>query len=216
MTEGFSKRNVTVCAGLSGYGKSTFGLRYLVNADLSVRFLFDPEPGEFDPSMGEFAERLGLDACRTPFDLAKHLCQGWVAFDPHTIYAGQVEEGFKMFCDIAWEMSADIPGRKIIVVDEVWNYCTPQAIPQELKTIVQSGRKRGLRLLVNTQEPQRLHSTIKGGMSEVVCFRLQADGPLSFAEEFGFNRNEVSQLPPLHFVARNMDSGGELRGSIEV
>jgi hypothetical protein len=58
--------------------------------------------------------------------------------------------------------------------------------------------------------------TIKGGMSEVVCFRLQAEGPLSFAQEFGFDPAEISQLAPLYFVARNMDSGGELRGQIKV
>ena len=45
-----NKRSVTLCAGVSGSGKSTFCLRYLVNADLAVRFCFDAE--------GEFAHRL--------------------------------------------------------------------------------------------------------------------------------------------------------------
>jgi hypothetical protein len=58
--------------------------------------------------------------------------------------------------------------------------------------------------------------TLKSAMSEVVCFRLQGEGPLSFAEQFGFDREEVANLPPLSYVARNLDSGGELRGVIAV
>jgi hypothetical protein len=67
---------------------------------------------------------------------------------------------------------------------------------------------------VETQQPQRLNMTLKTCMSEVVCFRLQGDGPLEFAREFGFDRDEVAALAPLHFVSRNLDSGGELRGMI--
>jgi len=39
---------------------------------------------------------------------------------------------------------------------------------------------------------------------------------LDFAEEYGFARAEVSALAPLQFVARNLDSGGELRGRVKV
>jgi hypothetical protein len=211
-----SRRNVTVVCGISGYGKSTLGLRWLANAPLTTRFLFDPEPGEFNPELGEFAERLRLRPTRNAFELFKHFAQGWVIFDPHTLFPGQVEEAFSFFCDWAWEKSLEVPGRKAIVVDEVWQYCTPQLMPQPLRTIVQSGRKRGLQLVVNTQEPHRLNGTIKAGMSEVICFRLQSEGPLSFAKEFGFDLDEVRALAPLQFVARNMDSGGELRGSIKL
>src|SRR5437899_264938 len=108
-------RNVTVCAGVSGSGKSTFGLRYLVNADLSVRFLFDPDAGEFNPDLGEFADRLGLAPATDYFSLGKTLCQGWVAFDPHRQFTGRLQVGFEFFCEWAWEKSAQIPGNKIIV-----------------------------------------------------------------------------------------------------
>jgi hypothetical protein len=53
-------------------------------------------------------------------------------------------------------------------------------------------------------------------MSETVCFRLQGDRCLDWAENYGFNREEVSTLPVLSFVARNQDTGGELRGRIKV
>jgi hypothetical protein len=208
------KRSVIVVAGVSSYGKTTFALRYLVNASFSARFLFDPDPGEFNPDKGEFADRLGLPAAHNLYDLALGLVRGWIPFDPHELLPGQMEAAFNFFCEFAWNKSLELPGEKIIVAQDAYKYCTPQMMPLPLKTIVQSGSKRRLCLLVDTQEPQRLNSTIKSGMSEVVCFRLQGDGPLSFAEEFGFNRAEIENLDKWHFVARNLDSGGELRGKI--
>src|SRR6267154_4632569 len=169
-------RNVTVCAGTSGFGKSTFGLRLLANSpDLAVRFLFDPDCGEFNPNIGEFADRLGLQPARTLYELSLSLCQGWVAFDPHTVFPGQMKEAFNFFCNLAWEMSAEIPGKKLLVADEIWNYQTPQGIPQPLQTIVQSGRKRGLHLMTNIQQPNKLNDAILNGVSEFVCFRLQSE-----------------------------------------
>ena len=40
---------------------------------------------------------------------------------------------------------------------------------------------------------------------------------LEFVEKtYGFDPDEVSRLEPLHFVARNLDSQGELRGKIKL
>jgi hypothetical protein len=207
---------VTVVAGLSGYGKNTFMLRYLVNATLSARYLFDPDPGEFNPDVGEFANRLRLPPAQDAYDLALALCQGWVCFDPHTLFVGNPAGGVNFFCDWAYETAAAIPGEKALVIDEMWKYCSSQTIPQPIRNVALSGRKRRLQLFVLTQEPQRLNMTLKGGMSEIVCFRLQGNGALAWAEEYGFRREEVGNLDRLQWVARNLDSGGELRGRLKV
>jgi hypothetical protein len=203
-----NKRSVTIVAGLSGTGKSTFALRYLVNAPLAVRFCFDVE--------GEFAERLGLPAASHPYELQLHACGGWVLFDPHQLFAGRIEEAFAFFCEWAYRFSERVPGRKVLVVDEVWKYCTPNAIPTELALVTQSGRKRGLALLVNTQLPNKLNGSILNEVSEFVCFRLQQAKVLEKAGEYGFDAEELKALPDLQFVARNLDSGGERRGRIKV
>jgi hypothetical protein len=203
-----NKRSVTIVAGLSGTGKSTFALRYLVNAPLAVRFCFDVE--------GEFAERLGLPPAREPYDLQLHACQGWVLFDPHQLFAGRIEEAFSFFCEWTYRFSERVPGKKVLVVDEVWKYCTPNAIPPELALVTQSGRKRGLALLVNTQLPNKLNGSILNEVSEFVSFRLQQDKALEKAAEYGFDLEELKALADLQFVARNLDSGGERRGRIKV
>jgi hypothetical protein len=208
-------RNVIIVAGVSGNGKSTFGLRYLVNADLSARFLFDPDPGEFNPDLGEFADRLGLPPARDLYGLSLSLVRGSVAFDPHALFPGRLREAFAFFCEWAWEKSLDIPGQKVLVVDEIWAYQTHQSIPFELQTIVQSGRKRGLQLMVNIQQPNRLNDTIINGASEVICFKLQGKS-LETVERFGFKPEEVEALQPLEWIGRNVDTGGELRGRIKL
>jgi hypothetical protein len=211
-----SLRNITVCAGVSGSGKSTFALRYLVNADLAVRYIFDPAPGEFNPNVGEFSDRLGMRAATDGYELGLALCRGWVIFDPHTLFPGRLKEAFDFFCEWAYETALRIPGQKILVVDEAWLYQTTQGIPLELQTIVQSGRKRGLALMTNLQEPNRLNSSLRNGVSELVCFQLQSDLAVECVEGYGFKPDEVRALAPLEFVAKNLDTGGELRGKIEV
>jgi hypothetical protein len=211
-----TKRALAVVAGLSGYGKNTFVNRFLANADLSARFIFDPDPGEFNPTVGEFADRLKLSPTVTEYDLAMHLIRGWLLFDPHHLFTGRLKEAADFICDYAWEKSLTLPGEKVIVLDEVWQYCNHNTIPEAIQRIAVAGRKRQLKMVVATQQPQRLNMTIKTCMSEVVCFRLQSDGPLSFAQEFGFDRDEVANLAPLQFISRNLDSGGELRGSIPI
>lgn len=208
------KRSIVVTAGCSGFGKTTFAIRALLNLDLTTRFLFDTDPGEFNRNLGEFADRLKLPAAQSPYELSLNLVRGWVAFDPHALFPGNLENACNFFCEWAWEKSLELPGEKMIVIQDAYRFCTPHFVPDPMKVIVQSGRKRQLTMMVDAHEPQKLNSTFKSGMSEIICFRLQGDGPLSFAEEFGFNREEVANLDQLQFVARNLDSGGELRGRI--
>ncbi len=209
-----SLRSVTVNAGMSGSGKSSLGIRYLLNAPLSYRFLFDPDPGERNLTLGEFADRLKLPPARDQAELAENLCRGWIAFDPWTLFPGKVEEAFDWFCRWTFEVCGRLPGDKLLVVDEVWKYCSPVSIPFWLTRVVKEGRKRGLRLMVNIQEPHRLSGRISAEMSELICFRLQLPRALEWLGPFDVEAQEVARLAPLQFVARNLDSGGMLRGRV--
>jgi hypothetical protein len=213
-----TRRAVTVVAGLSGYGKNTFVLRYLVNAQLSARFLFDPDPGEFNPHVGEFADRLQFEPTCDPYQLSLHLTRpgGWLAFDPHYLFEGNPAAGLDFWCEWCFEKSLAIPGEKAIVVDELWQYVSPQRMPMGIRKAALSGRKAGLKLFVITQEPARMNETLKGACSELVCFRLQSPKQLEFVASLGFDADEVASLAPLAYIARNLDSGGEIRHTIKV
>lgn len=212
-------RNVTLVCGVSGTGKTTFALRYLVNADLAVRFVFDPDCGEepLPRDRGEFSARLRLPPAFDVHTMGLSLCRGWVLFDPHTLFPGQLQTAFEFFCEWVWEKSLQIPGRKLLLVDEAYCYQSVHSIPAHLQMAVQSGRRRGLHCMTISQQPNRLNDSVKAGVSELVAFKLQTDPALDLVEKtYGLNRDEVSQLQALHFVARNCDSGGELRGRIKI
>jgi len=204
-----NKRSVTICAGVGQSGKSTFAFRYLINGDFTARFIFDPE--------GEAAQRLQLAPARDVYDLGLALCSsgGWVIFDPHTLFPGRVADGCAFFCEWTFEMASRLPGQKVLMVDEVWKFISSQKVPEELALCVQTGRKRGLGTVLNTQLPNKLHLALRNECSELVCFRLQDSAVLEFPVERGFNAEELRALPDLHFISR-AEQGGELRGQIKV
>lgn len=211
-----SQRNVTVVSGVSGMGKGLFDRRLLLNHDYALRFIFDSENSERDPAKLDFADWLGLRSARTPYDLCAAACSGWIAFDPHEKFAGRLEEALDVFLQWALDLSLEVPGEKIIVVPEIWRYCKPQWIPKPLAEIVQSGRRRRLHLLVDTQEPNRLNSSILNGVSEWVTFKLTGELALDQVKHYGFDPAVVSQLKSFEFISRDQDTGGELRGTVAV
>ena len=217
------KRSVVVVAGVPSVGKSTWCIRLLINGDFTARFVFDPQPGEFNADIGEFADRLKVEPTKTPFQICSHLLRqphpgikgSFVCLDPHEHFPN-VKAGFDFLCEWAWQKSAELPGDKVIVVDDGYLFCTPHNIPEPMERICYSGSKRRLAFVINSQQPHLLNSTVKSCCSEIVCFRLQGEGSLKFAEQNGFNRDEVANLPPLHFVGRSMDTGGERRGKLKI
>lgn len=199
---------VTLVCGSSGSGKTSFAIRYLLNARLSTRFIFDPD--------GEFAKRLHYHAALEPGDLDWQLCRGWIVFDPSNVFPGRRETAFAFFCDWAWEVSARLPGRKLLVIDEVWRHCSPHAIPPEFATLAQTGRKRQLELMLTTQQPQRLNGAVLNEVTELVCFRLQFERALETVGAFGLDVDAIRSLAPFAFVSMNTNSGAELVGSVRL
>ncbi len=205
-------RCVTVVTGVSRSGKSTFALRYLLNKPFAYRFVFDAETGP----QQNYALRLNCDPAGDELSAAVGLIRGWVLFNPHVLYPGRLPEAFNAFCAWAFERSKELPGRKVLVVDEAWKYISPLRYPQEIASCVQTGSAYGLECMFNTQLPHKLHEAISNECSELVCFRLQGEKSLAWVKDKGVTPSEVSALTPLHFVSRNLDTGGELRGKIEL
>jgi hypothetical protein len=202
-----ARKSVTLSAGVSQSGKTTFALRYLLNAPLARRFIFDPDE--------EISRRLKLTPARTPFDLETVRHRPWIIFDPNTLFPGRHAAAFSFFCDWCFAISATIPGAKCLLVDEVWKYCSPAAIPPELATICQTGRKRGLGLFVCTQRPNQLNGAILGEVNEAVAFKLQFPRALeTMQKNFQMDPAGIANLPMMHFRAINTDTGGTREGIV--
>lgn len=200
-------KQFTAVCGVSESGKTTFVNRYLLNAPgLSARFLFDPD--------GEFADRLKLPPVTTPAELDRASGTGWVSFDPGQMFPGRADVGFRFFCAWCHRYASVTPGRKIIVVDEVWKFCTPQSVPGELAVILQTGRKVGLEGMFLTQRPNRMNGTIHNELTELVSFRLQERAAVEKVVEFDERFELVRKLPAGTFRAINLKTGGLLDGRV--
>lgn len=207
------RKTLAIICGNSGSGKTSFALRYLANSyhHHACRFIFDPDAG----AANSYSRRLRVPPARTPGELATALLRGTVIFDPDTLFPGRRESGFEFFAEWILAKAKRIPGRKVFLADEVWRYCSPHYIPGPLAEIVQTGRHSGLEVLTLTQAPNRLHGRILNEATEVIAFRLLFRRALETLTEFGFDREEVLRLPPLRFVALDLETGGSLRGAVK-
>jgi len=202
-----ARRSITLAAGASGTGKTTFALRSLVaDRSLACRFLFDAE--------GEFARRLGLTPAETTEELACSLEDGFTVFDPHRLFPGRLAAAFDWFCTWCFNVSGRLGGPKVLLVDEAWKYCSPHSIPFSMANCIQTGRKHGLGMIFATQRPNKLNEAITNEVTECVCFRLQGGNALRRVEELGADPSEVAGLAPGAFVSVNVQSGQATRGRL--
>jgi hypothetical protein len=198
----------TVVAGVSGSGKTTFALRYLVaRRDFTCRFLFQ-EPKR------DFTQRLQLPDAETPEELALAVEDGFVIYHPAAMWQGDWNAGLEWFADWSYAQAAQMPGRKILLVDEMWKYCSPHKVPRGIMRWVNDGRSFGCETLFASTQPNKLNETLLNGATEIVSFSLRGRNALASVEGLGLDGDEVATLAPGAFVARNCETGGELRGRL--
>jgi len=189
--------------GASGTGKTTYALKFVTHAPARHVFLFDAE--------GEFSPRLQLAPCRTVYELDQAIASGWICFDPHIMFPGDLEGALEYFAKLTLRAAALLPGRKLFVVDELGNYTGGSVIPQPLKTLAQTGRRYGVDGVFMAQQPNELHNTIRCQLTEMVCFQLTDATALEIPKKFGFDIEAIRALKPFEFICRNK-RGQEVRG----
>ncbi len=197
---------VTVAAGMSTSGKSTFALRYLVAQDFTCRFIFDD-------GAKKMAHKLGLVCAETWEECEMAVEDGFVCFDPSILFPGRNEEACDAFTDWSYKKASTLPGRKILLVDEVWQYCSPHYIPVPLAQWIQNGAKHGMECFFCTQLPSNLNKSFNAHITETVCFFLQGHTELDWVKRRGFEPDEISRLPLGCFVSRGL-TGAEARARL--
>lgn len=196
----------TLIVGMTGSGKTTFTIRYLLNVTCACRFLFD------DGS--RFSRRLRVTPAYTARQVEDALDSRWVVFNPARMFPDDYAAGFAWFCQWVFDCAGRGPGLKVLVVDELWQWADSRAIPRTLRLCTQAGRERGVQLFTGTQEPHRVNSSIVGQAAELVCFRLQEPKAWACMKELGADPDQVAALPLGSFIAWNRLSGGKLAGKL--
>lgn len=195
----------TLVSGQSRSGKTFLSLKNLSTvACAPLRFIFDP--------LGIMAETCRMPCAETEEELMMSLESGFVFFDPSHLFPGRQKDGFIWFAGWSYRIAQRAAGRKLLLVDECWKYCTPNAIPGPLAEWVQDGAKWGCETMFVTQAPNKLHSSITGQLTEVIAFRTVDRLALDVLAGLGFDPAELSKLPPGKFIGLNLFSGRVWRG----
>lgn len=207
----------TLILGMPGSGKTTFAIRYLLNAPAACRFVFDWND--------RFAPRLGLRPCYTAEDLERALPSRWVIFNPSRMFPGAMfdkkvgTQALKYFAAWVRAVSKRGPGKKFFACAEVWNFCTEDSIPTELAMLAQDGRQDQVELVLDTQRPEKLNPSLIGACTELVCFRLASGAALKAAAAMDAEPGVVESLPLGSFVSYNRlawpgDPGAKIEGKL--
>lgn len=196
----------TLIVGMTGSGKTTFTIRYLLNCRPACRFLFDDG--------GRFSRRLRVSPGYTVAQLEAALGTRWVVFNPLRMFPDDYAGAFDWFCEWVFRCAQGGPGLKVLCVDELWQWADARSIPRGLRLCTQAGREHGIQLVTATQEPHRVNSSIVGQCPELVCFRLQEPKAWKCVSDLGADAGKVAALPLGNFVAYNRLSGGRLEGGV--
>ena len=196
---------ITLIFGQSSSGKTTFAFSYLLNVKAACRFIFDDR--------GQAAARLKLKPCGTARECEAAVPTRWVCFNPHVMFPGaKLPDAFRWFCSWAFEVSKRGPGKKVLFVDELWQWCDSRTCPEELENVVRTGRIENLELVSATQRPREYHVTIRSQCTEFVAFNTVEPAELDAIRPYWSGVDKAAKLPKGSYLAFNRDSGAELAG----
>ena len=159
---------------MSGSGKTTIVIRYLLNSDAVCRFIFDDE--------NRTAPRLRLKPCYTLNELEDSLAGRWSVFNPSRMFPfrdgdkdllAAKRRAFRWWTEWLFEVCGRGPGQKVISIPEIWRFCTPDSIPAGFAGLMQMGRELGCHIICDTQRPELVNESVIGQSTEFVLFKLQ-------------------------------------------
>lgn len=156
---------------------------------------------------------MGISPAYTAKEVEAALATRWVVFNPARMFDDK-RAAFRWFCHWVYQASRRGPGKKLFLVDELWQFCTDESIPKELQLVSNAGREENIELITATQQPELINPSITGAATELVCFRLAQPDGLRVIGKLGANREAISALPLGAFVSYNRLSGGVLTGKV--
>ena len=192
--------------GASGTGKSSYWTKLIIGYPAKTKFVFDHE--------GELQHRLGIRPARSVTDLANATVTGWCVFDPEAMFGSDLERAFTYFSEFAFRACERLRGTKLFACDEMQAFIDTNKLQNELRDVLQRGRRRGLDSVMVSQAPNELHNKLRQQITEAVSFAQAEDRAIEWLRAFGFNEADLRALPPGHFIARKRGSLNQTKGKV--
>jgi hypothetical protein len=206
---------------MTGSGKTTLVVHYLLNAPAVCRFIFDAE--------NRTAPRLKIKPCYTLSELEDSLTGQWSVFNCARMFPfnerldrgdsmNATRRAFRWWIDWVRDCCERGPGKKIISIPEIWRFCTPDSIPSGFATIMQMGRELDTHTIWDTQRPELVNGSELGQTTELIVFKLmetgQSDSPVKIVTRICPNvpAIESERRPMGQFWSINRLSGATVTG----
>lgn len=190
--------------GASGMGKTRYFLSLIERTPAALKFVFDHQ--------GEFAVRARVRSART----LKEFVGPVICFDPAQMFPGRTEEAFRFFCDFAFTVARHTRGRKLFCCDELQKLIgtSNHEMPQELRTLLETGRREELDFVAIAQSPNTIHTRVRNQMTEIVCFRQADERATRFVEQLGIV--DARKLAPGEYRRLEVNTGALYRGRVNL
>ncbi len=121
---------------------------------------------------------------------------------------------FPIFCKLAWVWMRMRRGR-VLVIEELADVTSPGKAPAAWGEIVRKGRHEGGSIYALTQRPAESDKTIAGNADVIHTGRLSFPRDrLSLAEYLDVPVSEITALPSLAFIERDMRTRELRRGTL--
>lgn len=192
------------CAcGASGLGKTTRLCRMTEDREPRHIFAFDFK--------GQLAESLGGHWLHQRAQLGWALAHGG-AFYSGRDFGDDTAAAFDAFCHAAYALSRALPGRKVLLVDELQNYVQTHAsgLPAGLALVIKEGRHFNLGFGFTCQTLNEIHNAARAQLTTVCAFRHQGERATKFLLEIGFDDRDLVSLERGQYLEKQLNPPGPI------
>lgn len=195
---------VTLEFGQGSNGKTTFGIRYLINIPWACAFVFD--------FSGQLSERLKVRHVGTAEECENALATRTVCFNPRRMFdADEYDKAFQWFCNWSYEAATRGPGRKILFSDDQWEFSPGRVMSKELARVIRLGRFRHLEYFGITHRPMDYHIDVRSLVTEWVAFNTVEPSDFDAVKPYWPGVVKAATLNKFEFLAYNRNSRVEMR-----
>lgn len=198
---------ITLVIGQGSSGKTTLGIRYLLNTPWACAFIFDQN--------GQLSNRLSVPHVGTALECENALAGRLVCFNPYRMFAAdKLDDAFNWFAEWAFTKSKTGQGRKVLFCDDSWEFSAARTMSPELAKVVRTGRFWELEYFGLTHRPQDYHITIRSLVTEWIAFNTVQTSDLQAVEDYWPGVMAAKTLQKGEFIGYNRNSRAEKRARL--